>query len=381
MRNINGFTIVELLVVIAILGILAALLLPALMRAREASRRSACANNIRQMGMSLTMYSSESGGYYPELQRTLPGFRTELLGLDMRVLYPEYLTDTNVGACPSDSGVSPDVWSEEVLPLREGTEAVLDLIQLNQSSAECLMSHIGFPRSYIYFGYAVQTGSAAELAWQSVEEAGSAVREHYPTLGVVEGGAGTLDDFRLDLGTICPYYAVYYSEDGDSWQGMYELPGSLRWAYGNFAFSAGERYTTKTGDAYTTFASTDDRTIGMDSGGNPILVPDVVPRLREGIERFFITDINNPGAATTSQSTLPVIMDGWGQSKRTEDSSTDSATAGILMYNHAPGGANVLYLDGHVEFVVYGSRFPVTVEKFGAGQSWHESITDGMMGG
>jgi len=70
-------------------------------------------------------------------------------------------------------------------------------------------------------------------------------------------------------------------------------------------------------------------------------------RLREGIERFLITDINNPAGSAKAQSEVFIMWD---------------LTAVVVEgFNHVPGGSNVLYMDGHVKFVKYPGKPPVDV--------------------
>ena len=75
-------------------------------------------------------------------------------------------------------------------------------------------------------------------------------------------------------------------------------------------------------------------------------VPHEVLRLREGIERYLITDINDPSRATISQSAYAVLFD-----------RVDINPKG---FNHLPGGGNVLFMDGHCEFLKYPGDFPVS---------------------
>lgn len=109
--NFNrAFTLIELLVVIAIIAILAAMLLPALARAKESGKRIACLNNLRQLSLAAQMYAGENQGSYPPRSTTdrWPNRFFDSYGKSMKLLLcPSEASPTNNNASANVADAAP----------------------------------------------------------------------------------------------------------------------------------------------------------------------------------------------------------------------------------------------------------------------------------
>ncbi len=94
-KGIKGFTLIELMIVIAIIAILAAILIPNFIRAREEAQYSACESNEKNIATAVSMYSTDYNGDYPDLGANGVSFNT------LSEMTPSYLQ--NFPSCPTNS--------------------------------------------------------------------------------------------------------------------------------------------------------------------------------------------------------------------------------------------------------------------------------------
>jgi len=175
----GAFTLIELLVVIAIIAVLAALLIPALERAREGARRVAGAANMRQVALGFLLYADNSGGYLPpKATPAWPSFPHHYVGAqnDLRPPAVEYGV-INATAYPpvdapawNDADVPPAAtmmswfyWPEQP---GMGADAPALRVEQNPTTAPIFQDQLFWEASYGYVGnhctsdaaYVVQTG-------------------------------------------------------------------------------------------------------------------------------------------------------------------------------------------------------------------------------
>jgi prepilin-type processing-associated H-X9-DG protein len=237
-------------------------------------------------------------------------------------VYPEYISDLNLWICPSAVNASE---LKEKFECPDGDwcgtcEAEPSFGRLDIAKVGNAEQH-----SYYYYGYAIDNDGAMVAALQTLRG--------YATAAAVNYGGAKTPSVPFD-----PLLA----------QDVALVDQALHRSYNPFAIVDKGTLQAQMDQALTEMGLPLGP-VAQGTGGQDQLI-----KLREGIERFLITDINNPAGSATAQSELPVMWD-----RLVWSASTQRYRE---RFNHIPGGCNILFMDGHVEFKRYdaANEFPVS---------------------